>query len=396
MKVAVNRAWTRRRFLRSAAQMMAALAAGGTIVTDALALQDKQSGLDVDPALAQFSRQYMQAKHAPGMTLGLVHSDRSTATGVFGLSDRAQNQPVRPEMLFEVGSISKSFCALSLLQMHEEGKLDLQRPVLEYLPTLPLETPHGAITVHHLLTHSSGLPRNARSFMIDPDVRPVQTFKPGTKFQYSNLGFLILGKLAETIDDRPYATVLQERILDPLSMTATQPAISIEVCRNEAQSYVTPHGDSRRGHDAALKIEPPHVVRTAAGCVASTAADMNRYMTMLLEHGNGAKKRVVSEESFALFTTPYIDAPGFGDHKEAYYGYGIGISTVDGHKVLHHTGGMTSFASSMQVDLDGGVAAFASINAMQGYRPTPVTKYALQVLRAAAEKKPVPAPEAIA
>jgi D-alanyl-D-alanine carboxypeptidase len=97
----------------------------------------------------------------------------------------------------------------------------------------------------------------------------------------------------------------------------------------------------------------------------------------------------VSEDSFALMATPYIKAEEFSPTSS--YGYGIAVDTLDGHKILRHTGGMVAFASSIHVDLDGGVAAFASINAMQGYRPTAVTEYAVRLARAQHESKPLPA-----
>jgi hypothetical protein len=121
---------------------------------------------------------------------------------------------------------------------------------------------------------------------------------------------------------------------------------------------------------------------------------MARYARMLLNHGQGPGRRIVSEDSFTLMSTPYIKAPDFS--AAASYGYGIAVDTLDGHKILRHTGGMIAFASSIHVDLDGGVAAFASINAMQGYRPTAVTEYAVRLLRAEREAKPLPAAPALA
>ncbi len=131
-----------------------------------------------------------------------------------------------------------------------------------------------------------------------------------------------------------------------------------------------------------------------AGCIASTPANMARYARMLLNRGQGENRRIVSEESFALMSTPYIKADEFSP--TASYGYGIAVDTLDGHKILRHTGGMVAFASSIHVDLDGGVAAFASINAMQGYRPTAVTEYAVRLLRAQKESKDLPAAPALA
>jgi hypothetical protein len=96
----------------------------------------------------------------------------------------------------------------------------------------------------------------------------------------------------------------------------------------------------------------------------------------------------LSEESFSQFATPHVKAEEFGP--TASYGYGIVVDTLDGHKVLRHTGGMVSFASAMHVDVDEKVGAFASINAMQGYRPDAVAQYAIQLMRAAREDKPLP------
>jgi hypothetical protein len=110
---------------------------------------------------------------------------------------------------------------------------------------------------------------------------------------------------------------------------------------------------------------------------------------MLLNRGKTPDRRIVSEDSFALMATPYIKAEEFSPTSS--YGYGIAVDTLDGHKILRHTGGMVAFASSIHVDLDGGVAAFASINAMQGYRPTAVTEYAVRLARAQHESKPLPA-----
>jgi hypothetical protein len=98
---------------------------------------------------------------------------------------------------------------------------------------------------------------------------------------------------------------------------------------------------------------------------------------------------VVSKDGFARFTKPYIDAPDLSP--TAKYGYGIGIDHLDGNTILRHTGGMASFMSSITVDLDSGMGAFASINAMLGYRPVPVTEFAVQLLNAEKQSKSGPA-----
>jgi hypothetical protein len=115
---------------------------------------------------------------------------------------------------------------------------------------------------------------------------------------------------------------------------------------------------------------------------------MGRYVRMIAARGEGPKGRLLSEESFALFSRAQVKAEEFGP--TASYGYGIAVDGLDGHRVVRHTGGMVSFASSIQVDLDEGVGAFVSINAMQGYRPNPVAQYALRLMRAEREGRPAP------
>jgi hypothetical protein len=115
-------------------------------------------------------------------------------------------------------------------------------------------------------------------------------------------------------------------------------------------------------------------------------------MQMLLNHGEVRGRRIISEESFKLFSTNHITAPAFGP--TAGYGYGIAVDTLDGHVRLRHTGGMVSFMSAIHLDLDSRLGAFASVNAQLGYRPNPVAQFALQLLRAEREHtKPPAAPE---
>jgi D-alanyl-D-alanine carboxypeptidase len=343
--------------------------------------------------LDAFTAAYMQAMNAPGMTQALTDTTATIRTAGYGFGNVELKAPVTPDQLFQIGSITKSFAALIMLQLREEGKVDLHRPVLEYLPWLPVTMPYGPITAHHLLTHTSGLPDADRIFQSDPGARHAQGFPPGAHFHYCNLGFAILGQIIQKLDGRPWYECLQARILTPLGMSATAAVITIESSARSATGYQAFFDDQVYPRQGRLAPRPPEVFANPAGSIASPPGDMARYLRMLLNRGREANGRIVSEESFALLSTPYIKAPEFSP--TASYGYGIAVDTLDGHKILRHTGGMNCFASSIHVDLDGGVAAFASINAMQGYRPTPITQYAIQLLRAEHEAKPLPAAEAL-
>ena len=337
---------------------------------------------------------YMPAMNAPGLTLGLTDVTATRRVACYGYANLDLRTPLTPDHLFQIGSITKSFVALVILQLHDEGKLDLHRPVLDYLPELPIVAEFGPVTAHHLLNHTSGLPDDSALFQPDSSARLVQGFAPGSHFHYCNPAFVILGLLAEMLDGRPWRVLLQERILKPLGMTQTSPVLTPAIRATTATSYDAFREDQVYPRQGRLAPAPNLVTDETDGCIASTPGDMARYARMLAAHGQGPSGRIVSQESFTLLSTPYIKAPEFSP--TASYGYGIAVDTLDGHKILRHTGGMIGFASSIHVDLDGGVAAFASINAMQGYRPIDVTQYAVRLLRAEREAKLLPLPPAIA
>jgi D-alanyl-D-alanine carboxypeptidase len=363
---------------------MAAAAASRRVWGTALIPMPATRGA-IDEKLDAFTADYMRVMNAPGMSQALTDTKATLRTAGYGFGNVDLKSPVTTEQLFQIGSITKSFVALILLQLRDEGKLDLHRPVLDYLPWLPVNTPYGPITVHHLLTHSSGLPDASSIFQSDPAARHVQGFAPGAHFHYCNLGFAILGQVIEKLDGRLWRQSLQGRVLSPLGMRETAPVITIESSAGSAVGYQSYFDDQVYPRQGRLAPRPPEVFDNPAGSVASTPGDMAIYLRMLLNEGQG----VVSADGFRLMSTPYIKASEFSP--TAFYGYGIAVDMLDGHRILRHTGGMSCFASSIHVDLDGGVAAFASINAMQGYRPTLVTQYAVQLLRAQNEGKALPA-----
>ncbi len=336
-------------------------------------------------AIDQFVERHRKERGVPGLILGLADRSGVVAMRAYGHADVKTGLAVTPQNLFEIGSITKSFVGITLLQLREEGKLDLNRPIREYLPWLRIESSYAPITTHHLLTHTSGLP-NPLSL---PSIPLWTAHAPGEHFHYCNVGYQILGWLIETLDKRPLRESLRARILQPLGMNASEPVISHESRQRMPVSY-WPLYDDRPFQRHGPIVEAPHLAMdNAAGCIASTPGDMALYMRMLLNRGRTPQGRLISEESFALFMKPAIPSPGFGEG--AGYGYGIAVQPAENRTLLRHTGGMVSFSSALQVDLDAGFGAFASANAsLAGYRPNAVAAHALAVLRAEAEKKPLP------
>jgi D-alanyl-D-alanine carboxypeptidase len=338
--------------------------------------------------LDRFIAGYREAMNAPGLALALADRDGPIRVCAYGYTHLQARIPVSTSDLFEIGSISKSFVALTLLQLRDEGKLDLQAPIRHYLPWLAAQTDYGEILVHHLLTHSSGMPEDEPVFPREPERRPRQAYAPGSQFHYSNWGFGVLGYLIESLDGRPWPMAVTARILEPLGMRNTVPAITSASRGRIAQSYTPLHDDRPYPRHGPLAVAGNLEFEEASGSIASDPADMAAYMCMILNGGAHRGGRIVSAEGFTLFSTPYIAAPEFGP--TASYGYGIAVDELDGHRRLRHTGGMVSFMSAIHLDLDAGFGAFASINAQLGYRPNPVAQLALRLLRSTQDSSPAP------
>src|ERR1041385_1268845 len=378
---------SRRQFISSSAKSAVAVTllhsfVPARVLAQAAALQPVFTRLD------EFIARHMRETGAPGMTLALANRDGLIRVSTYGYADTKAGARVVPETMFEIGSISKSFVSLTLMQLRDEGKLDLNKPVVEYLPWLKINSKFAAITTHHILTHSAGLP--GAPLLLDALLGELWTaYEPGKRFLYSNTGYNILGFLIEAIDKRPFADAMRARMLTPLGMTASSPIITTDLRKVMAIGYEPLLEGKPYSVNGPLAEAQWVEVDIAAGSVASTPSDMAKYMRMLLNRGALPKGRLISEEGFGLFTKPAIDSPYRGE--PASYGYGMWISDIGGHTRLRHTGGMVAFSSSIDLDVTGGIGAFASVNAnLRGYRPVAVTKYAIELFNASLAGKSLP------
>jgi CubicO group peptidase (beta-lactamase class C family) len=339
--------------------------------------------------LDQFIARHLNETGAPGMTVAIADRKGLLRTSQYGFADVKTGLRPTPQTLFEIGSISKSFVAMATLQLVEEGKLDLHKPVRDYLPWVKLESNYAPLTAHHLLSHTSGL--SGVPLLMRVAATTLRTgFEPGVRFVYSNIGYVLLGLLLETLDRRALSEVLRQRVLGPLGMSGSEPIITNNIRARVAIGYSPLYPDRPFSLKGKLVEAPWLEVPEAAGSIAATATDMAGYLRMLLNRGVGPNARVLSEKSFELFTTPVIKAPFRSE--DASYAYGLWVSDTKGHTLLRHTGGMVAFSSAMYADVTDGFAVFASVNArLGGYRPVEVTQYALNLLSAAAGGHELPA-----
>lgn len=369
---------------------------GALAAATAFPLQDTRAAT-AGPYAAAFAlldrhvKQFLRDMNAPGLTLVLADANGVQRVCAYGMEDLERGIPLHADKLFHIGSISKSFLGLCLLQLQEEGKLDFHKPIRDYLPWLRFDDANVSdavsITTHHLLTHGAALPDGAL-FPPDPGLRHRATAAPGTFFHYCNMGYEALGLLLAQLDGGSVAESFRRRLLVPLGMNASEPVITLDAADRMATSYMPRLTDRPLPRHGALSRSVPINMQAASGCVAAPARDMGAYLTMLIRRGEGPAGRVVSPAGFAAFMARHQAAEHFGPG--AAYGYGIATDLLDEHIRLRHTGGMASFASALEVDLDAGCGVFVSINAMQGFRPRPVAEYALRLMRAVREGKPLP------
>lgn len=260
----------------------------------------------------------MKRLGVPGVSVGVWHKGRETAAG-FGVTSLEHPLPVTPNTLFQTGSISKTFTGTLLMQLVEQGQLDLDEPVRKYMPELKLSDKNVArrVTTRHLLTHVGGWVGdyfndfgngdNANELMVKDLAKLPQVMPLGKIWSYNNTGFNIATRLVEVLTGKPYEQAAQELLLDPLGLTMTffYPNDTILTHR-----FVV-------GHDLNRKVTRPWAVGRAAngiGGVISTVRDLLTYARFHMSDGKSVQgKRVLGRKSLQAMRVPQIGAGRRGE-----------------------------------------------------------------------------------
>jgi D-alanyl-D-alanine carboxypeptidase len=312
-------------------------------------------------SIDHFAERSIQEANIPGLAIALTDRQKLLRVSTYGLADIAAQVPIAPDTLFEIGSLGKAFTSLALLQLRDEEKLALHAPVTQYLPWFHVQSEYPPITVHHLLNHTAGI-------ICGSDLAPHGLYEswalretktsapPGEYFWYSNVGYKTLGFLLEELTGQSYRDVIQSRVLEPLGMTQTYPAITLETRKKTAIGYCGFYDDRPEHPSHGLVPAIWAEYGTGDGCQVSTAADMARYLRMLLNRGQGPQGRLMSEESFDLMTQHGVWT---GDD---YYGYGLAWFQVDGRTYLHHGGGNARHVSAIMVDMEADLGVIILVN----------------------------------
>ena len=304
--------------------------------------------------LESFILDYMRKAKIPGLSIAIIDSGEIVYTRGFGFSDLASGMQATPRTLYGIGSVTKSFTALAVMQLVEQGKIRLDDPVEKYVPLKfrPFDIP---ATIHHLLTHSSGLPDlgYAPAFIngvlgIDNSWLPVSsaedviTFmhdandwavaKPGERMFYLNEGYVLLGYIIQKLSGLTYEKYVQERILHQLRMNRTFfTKADVDKENDKATGYIT---------DKEGKLIPsffPYGISSDGGLI-SNVIDLSNYLRMCLNKGEFEGKRLVSPKTFGSMEEPFVLLPYEVFGKES-YGYGWMITpSFYGTKLVRHGG----------------------------------------------------------
>ncbi|KZS38276.1 serine hydrolase [Aquimarina aggregata] len=257
----------------------------------------------------------------------------------FGLANIELDVPMRPNHVFEIGSITKQFTSIAILMLMEQGKLSIEDEITKFIPDYPT---HGKkITIHHLLNHTSGiksytsmnLSKIARNDMtptemIDYFKNEPLDFDPGDKWSYSNSGYFILGYIIEKISKQTYEDFVEQHIFKKLQMNSSRYGHKSEIIKNRASGYQTKNGYINSNY---LSMTLPY----AAGSLMSTVEDLFKWQTAL------NKNSLVKKETLQKAYTNY----SLNNGDPTNYGYGWLTYDVNDVPAIQHGGGIFGYTS---------------------------------------------------
>jgi D-alanyl-D-alanine carboxypeptidase len=344
------------------------------------------------PLLEAWTAHSVMQQRPPSVALTVVHGDRPIWTKVFGYADAIAKTAATPQTLYRIGSVTKTFTALAILQLREDGKLRLDDRVRDHVKTTAIAV--GGldlldVTVRELLTHSSGLQRDlpgtwwtGPSFPAEMPDHFSATYSSGTAWKYSSVGYALLGEVIAAASGEPWARYIERRILAPLGMAGTAAAPSRDDERIAAGYFRPTPGEP---YVPAPRVD--HGAVSPAISMASTIEDMGRYLAFHLGSGGA----VLGAKSLREMHRPQWIL----DDWQTAWGLGVRVRRVDGRVRVGHPGNTPGFAAIVEFipELKLGVAVLT--NADDG-NPAAYCDYALQLLAPLAAKEAARAAPALA
>jgi CubicO group peptidase (beta-lactamase class C family) len=298
-------------------------------------------------AVAEYVNAEMQRQHIPGLALLVSRDGNVIRAQGFGLANVEHQVPVKPETVFQSGSMGKQFTATAIMMLVEEGKLGLDDPITKYFKDAPASW--NSVTVRQLLSHTAGFTDYPDNFNFRADYTEDQilktiygiplAFAPGTKWSYSNLGYATLGILIHKVTGEFYGDFLQQRIFRPLGMHSTRIIDEADIIPNRAAGYRLVKGELKN-----QEWVSPTVNTTADGSLYFSILDIAKWDAALYT------EKLLKRSSLEQMWTPARLSNGApnSDH----YGFGWFITTEAEHRVVRHSGSWQGFKSHISRYLD--------------------------------------------
>jgi CubicO group peptidase (beta-lactamase class C family) len=304
----------------------------------------------------EYVKSEMQKEHIPGLSLAVIKDGQIILAKGYGLSNVELQVAVRPETIFQSGSMGKQFTATAVMMLVEEGKLSLADSITKYFTDAPASWQN--ITVRHLLTHTAGTTDYPGDFDFRRDYTEPEllkraeaiplAFPPGEKWSYSNLGYVMLGILIHKVSGKFYGDFLQERVFKPLGMTTARIISEADLVPNRAAGYRLVKGELKNQNWVS-----PTLNTTADGALYLTVYDMAKWDAALYT------EKLLRRSSLEQMWTPVKLNSG----KTEGYGFGWGLGEVRGHHIIEHGGAWQGFKSHIAryVDDKLTVVVFANL-----------------------------------
>lgn len=279
----------------------------------------------------------MERQHVPGISIVVIKDQKIIKSMGYGLANVELNVAATPETVYKIGSVSKQFIATGVLLLVQDGKISLDDNVSKFLDGTP--DAWKPITIRHLLTHTSGIVREAPGFdplKIQNDADVIKTayslplrFTPGEKYEYCNVGYFTLAEIISKVGGKPWPDFLHERVFAPLGMNSTRTTNMTELVTNRANGYVWRNGQFQ---NSAI-----YFALRPSGAFLSTVLDLAKWEAAL-EAGTILKKPTLDQA-----WTP-VKLNNGNTHP---YGFGWDLAPVAGHKQINHGGSLPGFRAQL-------------------------------------------------
>ena len=316
----------------------------------------------------------MDKRNIPGLALLVVRNGKIERAQGYGFSNVELQVPVRPETIFQSGSMGKQFTAMAVMMLAEQGKLSIDDPLNKFFPDAPATWKQ--VKVKNLLSHTGGFtdyPKNfdmRRDYTEDQLLKIVEgiplAFPPGSKWSYSNLGYLTLGVLIHRVTGQFYGDLLHDRVFEPLGMTTTRIISEEDIIPNRAAGYRLVKGELKNQEWVSQKVNT-----TADGSLYFSILDLAKWDAALREG------KFISVQGYKLMWTPFV--LNNGKLNPDGYGFGWFISKTNGHRVLEHEGAWQGFNTNISRYIDDGLTVVVLAN-LEGAHPDEITHHVAGLL----------------